>query len=104
MGQQKYQKLQTLEARLTASAMDEAPRAAYKQTIFLAKLMAIRDEMSSKINSPLSAMGRNEERERQKANYLALVQGLDFSNFSPSLNAGVQQVLTEMRDLTVAEA
>jgi len=35
---------------------------------------------------------------------LALVQGLDFSNFSPSLNAGVQQVLTEMRDLTVAEA
>jgi hypothetical protein len=104
MGQQKYQQLQTLEARLTASAMDEAPRAAYKQTIFLAKLMAIRDEMSSKINSPLSAMGRNEERERQKANYLALVQGLDFSNFSPSLNAGVQQVLTEMRDLTVAEA
>lgn len=104
MGQQKYQQLQTLEARLTASAMDEAPRAAYKQTIFLAKLMAIRDEMSSNINAPLSAMGRNEERERQKANYLALVQGLDFSNFSPSLNAGVQQVLTEMRDLTVAEA
>ena len=103
MGQQKYQQLQTLEARLTASAMDEEPRAAYRQTIFLAKLMAIRDEMSSKINSPLSAMGRNEERERQKANYLALVQGLDFTNFSPSLNAGVQQVLTEMRDLTVAE-
>ena len=80
--------------------MAEAPRAAFKQTIFLAKLMAIHDEMKKEINAPgkstderITAIKENTEQHRR------LVDKLEMDKLSPALSAGVQRILLQMRTL-----
>ena len=97
MGANKFRRLTELEEKLTQASMDENPRAAFKQSIVLAKLMLIHEKMEVDINTARSQDSRNIAREELRQNYRKLIEKLPMDSFSPSLNAGVQRVLLKMR-------
>ena len=99
MGQNRYARLTRLEASITAEALAEAPRAAFKQTIFLAKLMAIHDEMRKEILDANSTDERITAIQVNTVQHRRLVDQLKMAKLSPTLSAGVQRILLQMRTL-----
>ena len=99
MGLNRYDRLTRLEASITAEALAEAPRAAFKQTIFLAKLMAIHDEMRKEINGANSTDERITAIQVNTKEHRRLVDELKMAKLSPTLSAGVQRILLQMRTL-----
>jgi len=99
MGLNRYDRLTRLEASITAEALAEAPRAAFKQTIFLAKLMAIHDEMRKEILDANSTDERITAIQVNTVQHRRLVDQLQMAELSPTLSAGVQRILLQMRTL-----
>jgi len=99
MGTNRYARLTRLEKSVTNEALGEKPRAAFKQTIFLAKLMAIHEDMEKEINATNSTDERIEAIQENTKQLRKLIEGLKMDKLSPTLSAAVQKILLQMRTL-----
>ena len=101
LGANRYRRLQELVDSIDETAMEDGARNSFTQSVFLARLMLIRDEMESSIMAEKSQDGRERRRQEHQAAYRDLVAGLSPSrvNLSSGLNFAAQRVLGEMREL-----
>lgn len=99
LGLDKFNRLEELRNSIQQNEFDEGPRAAFIQSTMLAQLMAIRDEMERRMNAPMTDATETSTKEELSQQYRRILQGLEGIPVSPSFNAGMQTVLTDMRNI-----
>ena len=99
LGLDKFNRLEELRNSIQQNEFDEGPRAAFIQSTMLAQLMAIRDEMERRMNAPMTVATETSTKEELSQQYRRILQGLEGIPVSPSFNAGMQSVLTDMRNI-----
>ena len=99
LGLDKFNRLEELRNSIQQNEFDEGPRAAFIQSTMLAQLMAIRDEMERRMNAPMTDATETSTKEELSQQYRRILQGLEGIPVSPSFNAGMQSVLTDMRNI-----
>jgi hypothetical protein len=99
MNGNRYDRLVRLEESVTNEALGEAPRASFKQTIFLAKLMAIHEDMKKEIDGANSTDERIRAIQENTKQHRKLIEKLQMDKMSPTLSAAVQRILFDMRTL-----
>jgi hypothetical protein len=103
LGANKYRRLEELRESIQQHEFEGRPQAAYIQSIFLAQLYVIRDEMQKQLDVPLSTTAEAALRTSLAAQYRIILAGLNERELSPSFNAAAQGVLLEMRNLVEGE-
>ena len=99
LGTNRYSRLQKLEDSVGENDMGDGPRRQFMQTVFLAKLLVIRDDMETAINADGNKDARVKAKIKAKAGYIRLVDSVSAHTLSPELNAGVQKIFLEMNQL-----
>ena len=99
LGLDKFNRLEKLRDSIQQNEFDEGPRAAFVQSTMLAQLMTIRDEMERRMSAPMTDATETSTKEELSQQYRRIIQGLEGIPVSPSFNAGMQTVLTDMRNI-----